>query len=535
MKEVENAEAVLILGEDLTNTAPMLALAVRQSVRRVPMAEVKNMGVPEWNDAAAREIIQDNKGPLYVATPAQTKLDSLATSTFRAAPQDIARLGFAVANCIDASAPSVNGLSNDERELAESIAKSLLNAERPVVISGTSCRSKEVMQASAQVAWALNKKGKKAQIVLTLPDCNSLGLAMLGGGSLEEAMSKVQNGQADTVVILENDIYRQTEATRSDEFLSACRTVIVIDHSRHATTAKAHWLLPAGTFAESDGTIINNEGRAQRYFQVYEAGKVRESWRWLTMLGAAGGNTSMQNWKNFDYVTAAVSNEVKALKGVEGASPPSSQRMADGQRVPRQPHRYSGRTAMLAHHAVSEPKPPEDPDSGLSYTMEGSRTLPPSAMIPFFWSPGWNSVQSVNKYQEEVGAALRGGNPGVRLIEPSGAVAWKYFTTIPEPFKPAEGKIWMVPVHHIFGSEELSARSEAVSLRVPRPYLMLSTSDRGKIKPGPSGEITIGIGQQSVTLPVAWSDSLKSGMAGWPVGLPGSPVVALPAWGTLRN
>src|SRR5687767_167240 len=43
MKEVETADAVFILGEDLTNTAPMLALAVRQSVRQQPLQQPANM------------------------------------------------------------------------------------------------------------------------------------------------------------------------------------------------------------------------------------------------------------------------------------------------------------------------------------------------------------------------------------------------------------------------------------------------------------------------------------------------------------
>ena len=88
-------------------------------------------------------------------------------------------------------------------------------------------------------------------------------------------------------------------------------------------------------------------------------------------------------------------------------------------KVAREPHRYSGRTAMHAHTHVSEEKPPEDPDSPLSYTMEGYRGKPPSSMIPFFWSPGWNSVQSINKYQEEVGGSLRGDDPSLYLREAS--------------------------------------------------------------------------------------------------------------------
>jgi len=111
MKEVETADAVFILGEDLTNTAPMMALAVRQSIRQVPLQDVTKINVPLWNDAAARELIQEDKGPLFIAAFQETKLDELATQTFRGSPDEIARLGFAVAQLIDNSLPEVSGFS----------------------------------------------------------------------------------------------------------------------------------------------------------------------------------------------------------------------------------------------------------------------------------------------------------------------------------------------------------------------------------------------------------------------------------------
>ena len=43
--------------------------------------------------------------------------------------------------------------------------------------------------------------------------------------------------------------------------------------------------------------------------------------------------------------------------------------------------------------------------------MEGYYGPMPSSLIPFFWAPGWNSVQAVNKFQNEIGgrcaAAIR--------------------------------------------------------------------------------------------------------------------------------
>ena len=67
--------------------------------------------------------------------------------------------------------------------------------------------------------------------------------------------------------------------------------------------------------------------------------------------------------------------------------------------------------------------------------MEGTSQQPPAALQPFFWTPGWNSIQSVNKFQTEIGAALEGGDAGVRLIEPASGGATDYFESIPAAFQ----------------------------------------------------------------------------------------------------
>ncbi|MDN5935697.1 MAG: NADH-quinone oxidoreductase subunit NuoG, partial [Nitrosospira sp.] len=117
LHEVELADAVLVLGEDVTNTAPLLALALRQSVRRQPEKIAKKMHIPYWNDHAVREAMQHERGPLFVATLTSTKLDDVATQTLRGTPNDLARLGFAVAHALDASAPAVPDLPDALRAL----------------------------------------------------------------------------------------------------------------------------------------------------------------------------------------------------------------------------------------------------------------------------------------------------------------------------------------------------------------------------------------------------------------------------------
>ena len=115
LHDVQTADAVFVLGEDVTNVAPMLALALRQSVRQKPMVIPKELKCPMWSDAAVRQAVQSEKGPLFIANPVETKLDEVATHTIRAAPADLARIGFAVAHELAPEAPAVTDLPDEFR------------------------------------------------------------------------------------------------------------------------------------------------------------------------------------------------------------------------------------------------------------------------------------------------------------------------------------------------------------------------------------------------------------------------------------
>jgi NADH-quinone oxidoreductase subunit G len=375
----------------------------------------------------------------------------------------------------------------------------------------------------------LFEKNSAAGIMLTVPECNSLGLAMLGGHKLESAFEAIQNNYADSVIILENNLYRIADKAIVDNFLAKAKQVLVLDHLHHATTDKATIVLPAGTFAEADGTLVNNEGRAQRFYQVYPTPEdIQESWRWLVQIGKSLRNPLLANWENLDDITDAIAAENSHFKGMGADTPPVSFRVA-GQKIPREPHRYSGRTAMFAHLNVNEPKPPEDPDSPLSYTMEGYRGEPPSSIIPFFWSPGWNSIQSVHKYQEEVGGHLHHGDPGIRLIYPSTA-ATHYYSEVPEDFKPLQNHLFLVPLYHIFGSEELSILSPGIAERAPDPYVAICTEDARELQLEAGRTLEFTVNKQTFRLPVKINDDITTGTAGLPLGLPGVPYEEIPAW-----
>ncbi len=530
MKEVGLADAVLILGEDIPNVAPMLSMALRQSVLRKPIAIAKKLHIEEWNDAAVREALQQEKGPLFIATTDSTRIDDIATAVYRAAPDDLARLGFAVAHEINSVCPSVPQLPEEVSMLAQKIADDLKNSERPLIISGITSSSKGVIQAVANVAHALHSSGKNPQFCFIVPACNTIGLGLMGGHPIESAVEAVKSGSADTVIILENDIYRHIDSEMADELFDKAGNVIAIDHLENATTSGASFVLPAATFAESSGTLVNNEGRAQRFFKVFvPEGDVQDSWRWIGDIMRSCQFTEAGQWQNLDSIINDFAVNIPVFAAIREAAPSAAMRMA-GQKIPRQSHRYSGRTAIQAHKDVSEPQALADTDSALAFSMEGFSGQPPASLITHFWSPGWNSVQSVNKFQDDVAGPLRGGDPGRRLIEPAQAGRAEYFTSIPEAFQSRQGELLIVPAYHIFGSEELSVLSPGIAELSAASYIAVNPKNVNDLIVDKEGMVEIVFGKKSYHLPVKLSDTIPSGIAVVPMGLRDLQWDSLPVW-----
>ena len=439
MRDIEDHDAIFVLGEDLTQTAARMALSLRQSVKGKAEAMADAMRVQPWLDAAVKNIGQHALNPLFIASLAETKLDDIAEECVHAAPDDLARLGFAVAHALDASAPAVEGLDAEAVALAQRIADALLAAKRPLIIAGTSLGSKALIEAAANIAKALKLREKNGSISLIVPEANSLGLAMLGGESVDSALQAVIDGKADALVVLENDLYTRTDSAKVDAALNAAKVLIVADHQKTATSERADLVLPAATFAEGDGTLVSQEGRAQRFFQVFDPKYmdasilVHEGWRWLHALRSTLLNQPI-DWTQLDHVTAAVAASAPQLARIVDAAPSAAFRIK-GMKLAREPLRYSGRTAMRADISVHEPRTPQDNDTAFAFSMEGySGSVEPRQQVPFAWSPGWNSPQAWNKFQDEVGGHIRAGDPGTRLIETQGD-ALNWFAAVPRPFK----------------------------------------------------------------------------------------------------
>ncbi|MFT0622203.1 NADH-quinone oxidoreductase subunit NuoG [Ectopseudomonas guguanensis] len=536
LRDVELHDAIFVLGEDLTQTAARLALALRQAVKGKATEIAAGARIQDWHMAAVQNVAQHALHPLFIASVAETRLDDIAEQCVHAAPADLARIGFAVAHAIDPSAPAVDGLEAEAQALVQRIADALLAAQRPLIVSGASLGDKALIEAAANIASALKSREKNGSLSLVVPEANSLGLALLGGESVDAALDALSNGQADAVIVLENDLYRRADAAKVDAALGAAQTLIVADHQRTATGERAHLLLPAASFAEGDGTLVSLEGRAQRFFQVYEPSYydsnilIREGWRWLHALHSTLQGKAV-DWTQLDQVTAACAASNPLLAGIKDAAPSASFRIK-GLKLAREPHRYSGRTAMRANISVHEPRQPQDQDSAFAFSMEGyAGSKEARQQIPFAWSPGWNSPQAWNKFQDEVGGHLRAGDPGVRLLEAAGnALPW---FAVNAAFNPAAGTWQVAPLHHLFGSEENSARAKPIQERMPEPYVALARDEAARLGVNDGALLALRVNGQALRLPLKVRDDLAIGLVGLPLGLPGIPAVIAGASVTL--
>ncbi|HSL95719.1 MAG TPA: molybdopterin-dependent oxidoreductase, partial [Thermoleophilia bacterium] len=393
---------------------------------------------------------------------------------------------------LDKSAPRVTGLKGETAAWAKAVAKALKGAARPLIVSGVSSGSADVLLAAARLARALPDA---VGLSLVLPEADSAGLALLGGASLSEAFRAAAEGRVDALVVLENDLYRRASEAEVDEFLAASPLTLTLDHSLTPTAARADVVLPAATWAESTGTFVSHEGRAQRFYRALQPrGATRESWRWLAeVLEAAGAPAG---WVRSDDVLAALAEELPRFGPALDAAPPASWAV-DGTKVPRQSARYSGRTAMSAPRHMVEPPPPADPDGPLAFTMEGFEGQPPPALLARYWAPRWDSVQALNKFQEEVGGPLRGDEPGRRLFEPApheeplvdpaAGRAPLAGPAVPPAFVPVPDAWLVVAIHHALGGAELSALGPAIQQRTPVAYVALGEEDAGTLIGGADG------------------------------------------------
>ena len=492
--EIEQADAIVILGEDISNTAPRIALAVRQAAGEHRRRRAQALDIPLWQDASVRQL-EGPLTPIFITGVEATDLDGIAESALHTTPEQIAQLAHAVARQLSGSDGDVETTEADT--LPQMIARALANARSPLIVCGCGLRSAAVLEAAATLTKAVSAQRSPTSaaatcaLYLACPDANSLGLAQLCTEQqhLEHLIAEAaqQNSPPVTLLALEADLFVQLPAAQACGLLEQCR-LVQLDSLYNRTSRYADLLLPAATTPESEGTLVNNTGLAQRHYAAYvPEGFIQESWRWLANAAAAcaaraGGAekiptlTALARWQHVTQVSAAMAEAVPQLAASSELGPDWNALIA-GAPVARQSHRYSGRTALHAEVAVAEEPPPQDPDAPMAYSMEGIQFAGYSPLQANIWAPGWNSDQAIHKFQDHPGGERIPGASGQPLQRTAAKFSVSAAAGELTHAATNSATLTFTPLYRLFGSGELSRYGRAIATVVGNPFVQLHPED----------------------------------------------------------
>ncbi len=461
IRQIQKADAVLVIGEDLTNTAPRIALALRQSVRQRAKELAEQNRIPSWQDAAVRELAQHELSPLTLLTPYATRLEDVATHSLVNSLESLVALCSEITANIAGETPALG------HGLVTQVAEELLKAKRPLIIAGTGAGDISTIQAAANIATALNAaRSTVVDLCLSVSEVNSLGASMLtkSENSLSKGLLRISEGDVDSVIVLENDLFQRAPTELVSKALGKAKTVVALDSLPSKTTDVATLVLPVTAFSEHEATYVNYEGRAQLSFQVHRChSDAQASWRWLASSEVV----------HVDDLIDQCASQIKEFSCLKQLVPHST--IIAGMKVPRQSHRYSGRTAMKAHINVHEPKQAVDEESVMAFSMEGISPLRDPSIIASTWAPRWNSNQSISKFQEEINGELKQGHVGSKVFSRKHMEPTFFDLAIPP-----NGDGTGLAVSHasqLFGSDELSAKAKPIRERMVGSYIGISRED----------------------------------------------------------
>mgnify|MGYP003663123357 FL=1 len=441
-------DLVLILGEVIEQTAPRLALSVKQVLRNAALDKADSIGVKHWQDSAVRTYAGDTSTPLFSLQAQPSEFDQDANGALVLSPQQIVscvnRLtqmlqdDFAVNGTVvslqkqDSSespaTPSLESINtnnessgscstssdvNNEEKFLLLLALSLSQAKMPLIITGLTLKSPELLIAIDELMACLSQKshGFSPELTIVAPECNSVGNLLFLNEytlSIEQVINRCvcDTEKLTSLIVLEQDLAQLSKAQRQ-RLRSGCKTMIVLEHTQNELNQIADVVLPVASVSESNGHFVNFQGRLQRFASVHIPVKpIMENWRWLTLLAKHLFSHQDVNFNNLRQLHSffAKRGEPWALQ-VLACQSAHKEQSREG--VARETHRASGRTAITANQSVHEVKTyfENSHNDIFNYSMEGEDARS-STNMPYSWSPAWNSNQSIFQHQQQVNGEL---------------------------------------------------------------------------------------------------------------------------------
>lgn len=228
LQDVRNSDLLLVFGVDPLAEAPLLALALRQAVRK-----------------EGRVVLYD---PRPVELPCEA--DQIAI-----APLALQEL------LVDGGA--------EGRHLRDLLGQ----AKRPVIIGGADLLGVTGLQKIQVWAEKASNAERPCLIYPVLAGANSFGTALLSLPEQDDLLTRLEGGKVKMLICVETDPLLETpDGERFAAALTRLDQLAVLDYLPTSLSGHANLFIPTCPPVEDSGTFINNEGRLRRFQQVIKPG-----------------------------------------------------------------------------------------------------------------------------------------------------------------------------------------------------------------------------------------------------------------------
>jgi len=241
-EEIRHSDFILLVGADPLAEGPMLALAIRQAVRRGARVAILDPRPVTLPCAATHLPLTPEQLPLA--------LTALVTGDFVA-------------------------FSRQQQSLLAGIAARLDQAQRPVLLGAGDLLGAAGVDALLAATRHFDRPERRCGASLLLAAPNSYGAALLTGErpDADHLLDAILAGEVRTLVCLECDPFQDhPDPGRVEAALAQLELLVVLDAVPGQAGLRAAIFLPTMVAAESAGSYVNQEGRMLAFAAAYAPG-----------------------------------------------------------------------------------------------------------------------------------------------------------------------------------------------------------------------------------------------------------------------
>jgi len=306
--ELENQDAVLIVGADVRRDQPIAGLRLRKAALKGGQMMVINPRDYDFYFDLSEHLLVSPEEMVFALGNIANEILKAKKAKPPAPLKDI-----------------LKGLKKSK--LAEKIATNLMNAENALVLLGTYA----INHPSASVLSALAtviSENSNVRLGYLSAGANAAGAWLMGvlphrgvAGELLEKNGEHAHGMLEDpckayfLMGLEPEFDTEDPALAQSALSKAEFVVSLSPYANEQMREVADVILPVGSFTETSGTFVNVEGRWQGFSAtISPLGDSRPAWKVLRMLG------SLADLDGFEFVTdLEILNEVKERFGDQAA------------------------------------------------------------------------------------------------------------------------------------------------------------------------------------------------------------------------